>query len=741
MAQFFPPLETVSQFRPSPTQGEWHLLKFLDKVLDNSFEVFFNPYLNGDRPDVVILRKGGGAMIIEVKDWNLGAYKLDENKHWHVKNDPKTVIGSPIDQCTNYKKNLYELHCEELLKQSIKNPNYWSIVHCCVYFHFSRHEEIEELLVNPFKEELRYLKFISHIGLLGYDDLERDKFIELLRRFYLLSSKSNALFPNFLYETIRHVLIPPIHLREQGSKRKIVRYNPRMKRLYPHLLMYTKKQDELIFDEKKRKEWRVKGAMGSGKTLILAAKAVQIYKELKNQLSSQPRILILTFNITLKNLIHDKLNEQPEEFEWKSFAILNYHSLIKSQLNNEGIQMTRRMDESDESFFARYFDTFSLFDGAVKKEDQFDAILIDEVQDYKREWLDIVKGCFLKKEGIYPQGGYFLFGDVKQNIYSRPTKEKDVITNVRGVHKLETCFRSNSKIKALALSFQKKYFPEKYEVDEEFFDPQDYLFLESRQKKGFLDYIFIPDTDAVPAVFRAIEKYIANELKEEAFSDISILAPEVEFLQALEVYSHYKTRRNFTTAFEKYETILLKSLSDNLFKINMLEEFRKFKEAFRTCLVQPRNKFPSPTQCERLFSSYHMFRQYPNDFKTTLELYCREYKVNASHFLNVMEQHKSTCEKLFNLGKTTKNEGLRRCKKWNFWANSGLIKISTIHSFKGWETNTVFFILQEVQKEKRESLEELLYTGLTRAKENLVILNVNNKKLHQSIQELIEESK
>ena len=60
------------------------LLYFLKNVLDDSFEVYFNPFLNGDRPDVLIMRKDYGVMIIEVKDWNLHNFKLDNRKNGYI---------------------------------------------------------------------------------------------------------------------------------------------------------------------------------------------------------------------------------------------------------------------------------------------------------------------------------------------------------------------------------------------------------------------------------------------------------------------------------------------------------------------------------------------------------------------------------------------------------------------------------------------------------------------------------
>lgn len=130
MAQFIPSLEIISKFRVQPTEGECSLLRFLERSLDDTFEVYFNPLLNGDRPDVVIMRRGGGVLIIEVKDWDLAAYELDEKKHWHLKypqNDKEAhaYIKSPIDQVLKYKENLYNLHVEKLLETNIKNPKLW----------------------------------------------------------------------------------------------------------------------------------------------------------------------------------------------------------------------------------------------------------------------------------------------------------------------------------------------------------------------------------------------------------------------------------------------------------------------------------------------------------------------------------------------------------------------------------------------------------------------------------------
>lgn len=738
MAKFIPSIEKIKQFTVQPTEGEWTLLRFLEQTLDDSFEVYFNPFLNGDRPDVVIMRREGGVMIIEVKDWDLDLYKLDDKKHWslsHPKNEKeeRAYIKSPIDQADQYKKNLYNLHIENLLEMNIKNPNMWSVVASGVYFHNASHKQVIGKIVTPYSSEKGYKKFIKYIVLLGNDDLNKDYFMKLLKRFHIISLYPSQLFTNELYNSIHHLLLPPLHTQNQGVF--ISRYDGRLKRQNPTIPMYSKKQDELIYDEQKRKEWRVKGVVGSGKTTMLAAKAVQTYKVLTAQGISNPKILILTYNITLKNFIHDKLQKVHEDFDWSSFTILNYHQFINSQLNNLGIDFRRDENESDEQFFARYYDNYQLFANREEDTERFDVIFIDEIQDYKRVWMDIVKDCFLFQGGEYPRSGYYLLGDVKQNIYNRSTEGKDVATNVRGVNTLDTCFRSEMKIKDLALGFQRNFFGSKYDLDVTLTAEQDSLFFGQNLQQGYLNYIYLQNGDPIKSVFNIIDGNIKNKVNNVAINDITVLGAEMKFLQLFETYYRYKTGLRTSTMFETYEQMYLQGIKSKskIAPVNL-------RKSLTELIKKDRNPDTVERQIAVLFSAYEMYQRFPDVFQTRLEAKCKEYKTSLLDFIVVMNRYEQDFIAFRDAVFTDNYKYIRDNKKFNFWMNTGNIKISTIHSFKGWESDTVFLILQK-HYSGDPTFNELLYTGITRTRSNLIVINLGNEEYHENMKCLIETYK
>lgn len=717
-----------------PTKGELILLRFLESSLDNSFEVYFNPYMNGDKPDVVIVRKRHGVLIIEVKDWNLDAYRLDERKHWILKDNSSTRVSSPIEQVLKYKENLYTLHLDELFEKRILDYKFMNVISCAVYFHNATQTKVEDLLVNPYLTDSKCQKFLKkNIKLIGNDTLTKEKFDQILWSLYILSGSESKMFSDSLYESITHFLLPTTHQAECGKH-----------------IDYLKKQKQII-QRNDRNEFVVEGVEGSGKTTVLARRAVQEYLKWKND-EYEPQILILTYNITLTNFIRDKINQVQENFEWKSFTILNYHHFIGNQLNNLDVSIVLPQNESMGNFSERrkltpkqsqyldrhYYSNLQLFlnlkDTICSYNLQYDAILIDEIQDYKYNWFEILKKTFLKDGG-----DFILFGDEKQNIYANPLNGKKVQTNVIGARmKLSQSMRSGSIIERLVTEFQKQIFADKYEQDT-FENPDDGQL--KFKPSGTITYKYLPN-DFITSIYDIVSAIKTNDpFKDIATDDITILSFNVDVLRQFEAFYRNKTGERMMTMFETKEVIVY---------VNLKREWSRHKKGekqespnFDVQLIESLLSLLQGQDDEKLrrLSSLIVLddlnRVYNGVFENRLDYACKKNKCNKTYFTDYMNQNRSKMSKYLGEIMTKDYDYIREHKKAHFYMHPGYMKISTIHSFKGWESKMVVLIIDKYVA-NNQSLDEIIYTGITRCKEHLYIINMANIAYDPKIKMLID---
>lgn len=734
MAIFLPSLDTIEKFKVRPTNGEQALLNFLKNALDDSYEVYFNPYLNGDRPDVIIMREGNGVMVIEVKDWNLKNFSIDERKQW-VLNQDGSIVKSPIDQVLKYKRNLFDLHVDKLMEMSISNIKLFNVVTCADYFHCASQSEVEDMLVNPYKDDRRYQDFLKYnIDLFGRDGLEESRFMRTLERHHLTPNRTSYYFTNDLYQNFKRILTPTMHMKLEGQS-----YH------------YTEKQKEIIYGRwengklKTQLEQRVKGVFGSGKTTVLAARAVQAYKR-ASQRHPNPKILILTYNITLKNFIHDKLNNVDEVFPMEAFIIINYHSFINAELNNLNIDVRVPNDmpklEVGKYLEQNYYGNVNLFEEHKRDIKKYDAVLIDEIQDYHRSWMEIIKNYFRD-----PQGDYVLFGDVKQNIYGQPTEKKDVVTNVRGVNELKYCFRSDFKVRYLALSFQRNIFRDKYDIDD-FSENDGFLPID---KEGYINYMYLNDTDTIVALYNIIRGNIINKDNNISPNDITVLGYTVSLLRFFDCFYRYSARENTATMFETIEVMYMTQLNhygknshddgewfDNICSHLKKKLFPKKDNLFDRDIIKLRQ------HVAKLFTIYDLYSEYSSRFTSRLAEECLTCGISIEAFLAYEKHYEIDLKEFRKQVYNGDYKKIRNNKKLHFWMDSGTIKISTMNSFKGWESEAVFLIIERLYNRPTDfniSFDELLYTGLTRCRRNLVIINFGNKEYDEKMRSLIDKAK
>jgi hypothetical protein len=636
MANLVPSLRVIRRLKVQPTDGELYLCEFLKEKLDDNCYVFFKPYLDSDRPDIIVLKKGCGAVIVGIKDWKLDRYTINQKNRWSVDD---SVVKSPFLQTFKYKTNLYDLHLPILGLSEALNKYFFKVIDCYVYFHLETKENIKEkynLVIGEIKIEMKENEKQYKQEKISYQDYERNRIRlqnnkkalnmdeslsitkdtadRLSKKIYQLQPSN--LFTSDIFDEFYNRLNPP----EQEVAQSVQ-------------LIYGKEQVYLTESVGELK--KINGVAGCGKTTIIAKRAANAFRR------HSSTVLILTFNLTLKHYIREKVDDVRENIGFNNFEITNYHQFFNSQLNNYNIDTSEfrgshENNLSEENFLDLLYKT-DFFKG--RKIEKYQTILVDEIQDYELEWMEIIRDNFLDLGGEM-----ILFGDPSQNIYA---KREFIKADGFGYwFKLKRSYRSDitSPLINLFKEFQIQFLIEKY-PDNELFD--------SNYNQPGLPY---PSNDD----FLQYQTYLAGD-------DLKKLYMEIVDCIAVNKFSPNDT------------TILCSSIGllRNLnFLFNVNEK--------TTTTFEDLNEYYEIIGC---------------DDKARIE---------------EIKKRESSCK-----GKIKK---IRRIKKNHFKQNSGFIKISTVHSFKGLEAPTVFFILVE------NDSPEIIYTAMTRAKTNLIIFDVINSR-------------
>jgi len=602
------------------------LLNYLIETMGNDVEIYFQPFLNGDRPDIILINKNYGVIIIEVKDWTFSSYKVDENNKWYVKNISQK-IKSPFQQVFSYKNNLFNLHINGLLEKKLKNKKFYKLISVYVYFHKESKDSLNELYGIPisiledkininniyFKnlpkedKDKRYNEYENKRVYLQNkkDKLGRDKSSlsitkENLNKIRFPYQENNYDFDILIYHEFIRYLQPPFHTLNEGKE-----------------IVYEKKQEKLSVSNNIHQ--KIKGVAGAGKTVVLAKRAVNSHKR------HGGIVLILTYNLTLKSYIHDKISDVRENFGWSNFYITNYHQLISQTLNYLNVEIDApKGSNSSEYLDEKYYSNLSVFEDHKDEIFKYQSIFIDETQDYKPEWIKIIRLYFLEDNSEM-----VLFGDEKQNIYERDIDNERNTKVVQGFgvwQKLNKSIRhkNNSHILTLAKTFQQNFFNEKYDIDKYEENPMQREILGLGINK-VSKYSTEKLNEVVSLIFKNIKE---NDIHP---NDVTILCSKIRTIREIDYIIRNEFNEKTLTTFETKE----------------MSEIHHFKKEI---------------------------------------------------------------------------DNIRKVKKIGFNLNNGVLKLSTIHSFKGYESPTVFLIIDD------NDHSEMVYVGITRAKFNIMIfLNENSK--------------
>ena len=372
-----PSSDELAGLRQPLTPGERKVLELFDAELDPSWEIYIQPHLNGLRPDFVLLNPNVGVAVFEVKDWDLDAmhyYVTDARPpELRGRRDGKsfTLQGqNPVTKVNYYRDTIYKLYCPRL-----KQNAGFAAITAGVIFPFADSRRVRELF-SPFITRTESDHLARYQPITGSTELAEGQIDKI---FPESTRQSSAVMREEFAADLRGWLVEPDFSATQRQP-----------------LEMDANQRQLAADRTSSGFRRIKGPAGSGKSLVLAARAAKLADEGKS-------VLVATFNITLWHYLRDLVvRALADPRSYRNIVFVNFHNWCKQVCMDVG--WGDRYDDlwkSDGAASVLDSELPRLVAAASDARDapRYDAILVDEGQDYREcQEFRVRAGIMGKKE-------------------------------------------------------------------------------------------------------------------------------------------------------------------------------------------------------------------------------------------------------------------------------------------------------------------------------------------------------
>lgn len=585
---------------PQKARVAWRL----ENILSVDDIMYIDPVVNEVAVDFIIVRPNKGVLLLNVFEENLNECTLSADKK--EINVHGQLYQSPIDLISLCQSSIKD-GIEELLMSTIEDSRNFSLIKKAVVFSENSIDEIKNFF--GFEGHIVNFTYVFGKEFIG----SREVTLNLYNTIGFLYN--NVAFDDVVRRKLAKIISPSWHSYQEG-------------RIDMQPIGAQRRLAESSMTQQK-----ISGVAGSGKTQVLAFRAVNALKRTGGD------VLVLTYNITLANYLKFRLSEIREDFSWEKIDVYPYHQFFRIRAAECQLHVEFGSYQ-DETFF-----------GNSRNHKKYSAVFVDEVQDYTTEWLRIIMQNFL----LEPNGELVVFGDPKQNVYQRPLDTNgDIRLGVIGGQwnrQLTTSRRfTNPRLANLATAFQAQFMANL---------PTDNIAAENAIPNTLnfqiLTYIDLRQNNSIDSIIANIINIITNDNNEAR--DFVVLASSTKLLRNIDIL--YRQRTN-----EQTEITFISS-----------ESLERLKQI-----------------------------------------------------------HQVTDERLANWKFNRDFEALERTRKQLFTTDKRCLKISTIQSFKGWESPSVIVILESDfalhNTSFRPMSPQTIYTAITRARESMYIINIGNDSYH-----------
>lgn len=460
MAELIPP--SIQQLK-SASSGERKVYQLLEHTFKSENAIIWHePKALNRYTDFIIWLPEHGLLVIEVKDWSKDRFEtLNPDTftgRFYNKNDYKVVLvknpESQVRKCmlnilNEFKKSSIFLQNSGPYKGNIKFP----ITSCVIYTELKQLDADSIGLSLPSISTVHKTIFKDDLRLVAENKIFKQKLINAFKDVTFPFEKLSYAEEKFL----RYMIFPEIRVNEFTQDELFT--------VKPQEIKALDLSQESIAKNIGDGHRILKGVAGSGKTLVLACRA----KYLKT-IYPDYKILVVCYNNSLCNHLRQMFGDDFNE----KIEVLNFHSLVKSVTNTKLFILK---NEKQAEYNSRVGNILidHLEQNKIDQANLYDAILIDEGQDFAQEWI-IGLSKLVKAE----TNNILFCYDPAQNIFNRKKPSwRSVGLQVQGKKPVELlkCYRNTKEI---------------LDIAKEFLNPQ---LLDNLQDSDEYDRVLDPDTD------------------------------------------------------------------------------------------------------------------------------------------------------------------------------------------------------------------------------------------------------
>jgi hypothetical protein len=383
MARVFPALDELVHLNVPLNEGEQQVLDLLCG-LGEGWLIYVQPRLGLDQPDFVVVHADFGVTAVEVKDWGHGCYRQDAdgfietltpNDGWvRTRHNPKFQAARYLDALwSRFFTDVNASPRRAVVRAVVVLPRYTT---------------------NDARALLQIERFNSERSVMvwGGNDLAVSPLLVLTNQEQPARRKISPI----AIDRLRRALAEPEYISDQRLPLRLSEAALNIER-----------------NPSKAAMRRVRGAAGSGKSLGLAARAAKLSSEGKD-------VLVVAYNSTLPHYLHDLAARRCPQVDGdiSRISFTSLHALCARAVENsslagfESIATTLPgLADRFEQLVDEAIDAYSRGHGRT-----FDAVLVDEGQDFTLKWWN-----FLRQHVCKPGGEMLLVADPTQDVYGQKT--------------------------------------------------------------------------------------------------------------------------------------------------------------------------------------------------------------------------------------------------------------------------------------------------------------------------------